>query len=59
MGGCQSLQSRYEDPDDRDKRIKDKRVEKELQYHREQLRRQRQVFSELDINGKGISRGFR
>ena len=55
MGGCISVIS-YEDPDDKAKRINDKRVAKELEFFREQLRKQRMVFSELDMNGRGIVR---
>ncbi len=51
MGGCISV-IQYEDEDDKAKRINDKRVAKELEFFREQLRKQRMVYSELDMNGK-------
>jgi hypothetical protein len=55
MGSCQSIQKRYEDPDDKEIKIKNKQYAKEIKEFQRQIRLQKE-FSELDINGKGVSR---
>jgi hypothetical protein len=54
MGGCSSI-LRYEDDDDKEIRIKNKQYAKEVKEFQRQLRLQK-GFSELNINGKGLSR---
>lgn len=54
MGGCISVVS-YEDEDDKIIKHKNKQHAREMQEFQKQLRLQK-GFSELDINGKGISK---
>lgn len=51
MGTCQSLY----DEDELKRKQQQKQQAKELQYFQQQLRASR-CFSELDLNGKGITR---
>lgn len=52
MGVCQSLY--YEDEDERKSRVRNKQMQKEYEEFQKQLRKQRQIFSELDLKtGKG------
>lgn len=53
MGSCTSM---FDDEDERILKLKNKQLKSEMEYFREQLKKQRAVHSELGLDGKGISK---